>query len=326
MAARRIRCHFAVLGIVVPMVLLGVVPASAEPVFPGVIHLPQGFTPEGIAIGTGTEFFTGSLVTGHIYKGDLRTGKGSVLTDGSSFGPEARVAVGMAHDRRSDALFVAGADTGKGYVYDADTGETIQVLDLADAATPFVNDVVVTRTAAFFSDSFEPVVYRVPLTSRGLPTGDVDVLPLGSDFTTAPGSFNGNGIVATPDGTALLLVSFATGQLYKVDPTTGRAIEVDLGGDSMPFGDGLVLIGKRLYAVQNLLDTISVWKLSPDLSSASREKDLRSPDFDVPATAAAFGDRLYAVNARFRDWLFPPDGTEPADPTTLDFQIVQVRR
>jgi len=308
----------------VGVLLVGPAPAAAEPAFPEVIDVPSGFAPEGVAIGTGTEFFTGSFLTGQIYKGDLRTGDADYLNDPDDFG-DARNALGMAYDRRSDALFVAGGATGQGYLYDAATGDTLEVLQLTTTNEPtFVNDVVLTRTAAFFSDSFRPYIYRVALSGLGLPTGLVESLPLTGDYVElgGPGEFfNGNGIEATADGSTLLLVNLITGLLYTIDPATGEAAEVDLGGDSMLFGDGLVLIGKRLYAVQNFENRIGVWKLSADLRSATRLRDLTSPDFDVPATAAAFGNRLYAVNGRFDDWL-----VSGGDPRTLDFQIVQVRR
>ena len=56
-------------------------------------------------------------------------------------------------------LFVAGGNTGKAFVYDATTGDDVAVLTLTTGAT-FVNDVVVTRQAAFFTDSVNPVIYR----------------------------------------------------------------------------------------------------------------------------------------------------------------------
>lgn len=309
------------LGIVVPLVLLGAMPAGAKPAFPEVIDLPTGIAPEGIALGTGTEFFTGSLLTGQIYKGDLRTGTGTYVNDPADF-TQPRQALGMAHDRRSDILYVAGGVFGQAYVYDADTGATRDVLQLTTAQPTFVNDVIVTRDAAFFSDSWQPVIYRVPLTRAGLPTGSVQVLPLTGDFvfTGAPGDVNGNGIDATPNGETLLLVNYATGVLYTVDPDTGAAREVDLGGDTMVFGDGMVLKGQSLYVVQNFLNKTGVWQLSPDLSQASRVKDLTSPEYRVPTTAAILGDGVYTVNGRF-DIVFPG---QPAD--GIEFQIVRVRR
>ena len=52
--------------------------AAAAP-FPDVIALPDGFQPEGIAVGPGDDFYVGSIPTGAIYRGHLRTGPGTVL-------------------------------------------------------------------------------------------------------------------------------------------------------------------------------------------------------------------------------------------------------
>src|SRR3954467_1200900 len=74
--------------------------------FPDVIQLPTGFQPEGIEIGKGTTFYVGSVATGDIYKGDLRTGKRIALFPG-----QGRSATGIelaGHDR----LIVAGASSG----------------------------------------------------------------------------------------------------------------------------------------------------------------------------------------------------------------------
>ena len=55
--------------------------------FPAVIQLPTGFQPEGIEIGKGTTFYVGSVATGAIYRGDLRTGQGAILVPGCG-GPQ----------------------------------------------------------------------------------------------------------------------------------------------------------------------------------------------------------------------------------------------
>jgi hypothetical protein len=297
-----------------------VIPAGARSSsFPEVIPLPDGITPEGIATGNGTEFFTGSLSAGVIYKGDLRTGEGSFINEAGDFaGP--RSALGMKHDSRSDALWVAGGPTGEAYLYDSDTGETIGVIELS-VDPSFVNDVVVTRSAAYFTDSFRPVIYKVPLNPQGLPTGMVETLPLGDEFIFVPANFNGNGIDATADGSTLVLVNSATGDLYTVDPDSGEASPIDLGGDTVASGDGILLHGSTLYVVQNFLNQIAVVELSPDLSSGVVEDaPISSAEFKIPTTIAGFGNYIYAVNARF-DIVIPG---EPAP--DVEFQVVQVER
>src|SRR5574341_1743139 len=68
-------------------------PPESQP-FPEVIALPNGFAPEGIALGRGSRFFVGSLVDGRIFAGDLRTGQGAVLVPAQA----GRIAVGMSFD------------------------------------------------------------------------------------------------------------------------------------------------------------------------------------------------------------------------------------
>jgi len=128
--------------------------ATATSPFPEIVSLPDGFQPEGFTTGHGHEFFVGSLASGAIYKGELRTGEGEILNPSI----EDRVAVGLSFDQRSNHLFVAGGNTGKGYEYDAETGETAEIYTLGE--DNFVNDLVVTSDAAFFTDSFRPFLYR----------------------------------------------------------------------------------------------------------------------------------------------------------------------
>src|SRR5690349_16219855 len=84
------------------------VPFAASPVaarslneFPTVIPLPNSWQPEGIVVGHGTTFYVGSLANGAIFRGDLRTGQGTVLAAGQA----GRLTVGLAFDRRSNYVF-----------------------------------------------------------------------------------------------------------------------------------------------------------------------------------------------------------------------------
>jgi sugar lactone lactonase YvrE len=286
-------------------------PASAgspeAPPFPSVIALPDGFQPEGIATGRGTSFYVGSLADGAIYRGDVRTGQGDVLVSGT----DGAVAVGTEVDRRN-RLFVAGGPTGAGRVYDAATGALLADYTLTTPGSGFVNDVTVTRDAAYFTDSFNPRLYVVPIGPDGS-LGAATAIPLTGDLVFQPG-FNANGIAASPDGRTLLVVQSNTGRLYAVDARSGVATEVDLGGASLTNGDGLLLRGRTLYVVRNQLDEVAVVRLGPAYRSGTLVDTLTDPDFQVPTTVAAFGSRLYAVNARF--------GTPPTPDTT--YTVVRV--
>jgi hypothetical protein len=79
---------------------------------------------------------------------------------------------------------------------------------------------------------------------------------------------------------------------------------VDLGGETLPNADGLLLDGKTLYVVQNFRNTIGVVDLSPDYLSGTVEDPITEPftsnaSTKVPTTIAKFGDALYAVTAGF---------------------------
>jgi sugar lactone lactonase YvrE len=288
--------------------MLSLAAVAGVAAFPQVIALPRGFQPEGIEVGKGTTFYVGSVANGAIYRGNLRTGAGAILVPGAA----GKSATGIELDNRN-RLFVAGASTGKAYVYDARTGALIRTYNLASAPT-FINDVVVTRTGAYLTDSQKAVLYKIPIGAGGA-LGDVQTVPLGGDVSFASG-FNLNGIDATPNGKTIVAVQTNKGKLFRIDPATGVAREISLGGESVPNGDGILLTGKTLYVVQNQLNRVAVIALSANLALGRVVTRLTDPDFAVPTTIDDHGQRLYAVNARF--------GTP--NPSQAEFQVVQLRK
>jgi hypothetical protein len=142
----------------------------------------------------------------------------------------------------------------------------------------------------------------------------VQPIPLTGDIQYTTG-FNVNGIDATPNGKTLVLVQSNTGKLFTATPA-GVTREIDLGGGSVPNGDGILLDGRVLYVVQNRDNKIAKIVLDPRLRSGRIVRYLTDPDFRVPTTIDDHGGRLYAVNARF--------GTPPT-PTT-DYDVVQLRK
>jgi hypothetical protein len=279
--------------------------AAASAPFPSRIDLPTGFGPEGIAVGAGSTFYTGSLRGAGIWRGDLRTGDGELLvTAGGPF-------VGMKVDAHG-RLWVAGGPAGNGYLFDARTGDPLATIPLAPAgAASFVNDVVVTADAAWFTDSFRGVVYRVSLDGTS-----ADPINLSGIAPPAPGVFQLNGIDATPDGRTLVVVNSTAGTLFTVDTTSGEATPIELQGGPVTAGDGILLHGRTLYVVRNELNVVAVVQLSPDLRSGTVVGELTG-DTDVPTTVARFGASLYVVNAAFR-----PPGAPPA----VDFWVTRFER
>jgi sugar lactone lactonase YvrE len=304
--------------LLVPLVLLIlgtilVAPATAgASTFPDTIRLPDGWQPEGIASGRGTSLYVGSIPTGAVWKGDARTGRGDVLVPGR---PGERSAIGIKVDRRN-RLFVAGGATGKAFVYHAGSGADLASYQLATpGAATFVNDVAVTRGAAWFTDSQAAQLYALPLGRHGRLPGQAKVrtLPLSGDFQLQEGN-NLNGIVAARGGRVLLSVQTNTGKLFRINPRTGSTREVDLGGATLANGDGMLLAGRVLFVVQNRLNQVAVVVLSRSLDQGRVVAHLTDPDFDVPTTIAFQAGHLWAVNARF--------GT--TDPQPARYDIVRV--
>ena len=210
-------------------------------------------------------------------------------------------------DRR-ERLFVAGGTGGDGRVVSALTGRILVNYEFTTADS-FVNDVVLGDDAAFFTDTRNPVLYVVPVGRHGSlpdPTG-FQTLPL------PPELIGLNGIAETPDRRALLVIQSSTGTLFRIDTSTGAATPVDLAGENLGNGDGLLLDGRTLYAVQNRLNTVAVVRMSRDGTSGTVLGRVTDPSFDVPTTVAKFFDRLYLPNARFG-----------ADPPATTFTAVAI--
>jgi sugar lactone lactonase YvrE len=250
--------------------------------------LPDGFRPEGIAIGKGHNFYVGSIPTGAIWRGDLRTGEGEIINAGDT----GRSSIGVEYHR--GLLFVAGGGTGKGFVYSARTGDLLATYTFftpTGAGQTFVNDVVVARGGAYFTDSIRPFLYRVS-------GGQVTAIPLTGAIIYGPGN-NANGIDTTPNGKTLIIVQTNVGKLFTVNRRTGVTREIVLN-EPVTNGDGILLDGRRtLFVVQNRENKVAVVKLDKRLTSGTVVTHLTDPDFDVPTTIDEFGNRLYAVNARF---------------------------
>jgi sugar lactone lactonase YvrE len=285
---------------VVPLLLLAVVSAlavsAAAAPHAEVIVLPGAGSAEGIAAGRGTTFYAGDLVGGDIFRGDVQHGTAELFVDA----PTGRMALGMAADVAHDLLFVAGGFTGQGYVYDTRTGGTVTTYQFASPPT-VINDVALTPDGAWFTDSAQAKLYFVPVSATGVP-GPFTTLALSGPAADTSGEFNLNGIQATPNGKTLVVAHSGNGSLYTVDPASGESETI--AGVSVPNVDGIVLQGRRLWAVQNSNQVTRI-RLSPHLTSGVVEEVITSVLFQVPTTAARFGSRLAVVNAKF-DTGFPP--------------------
>jgi hypothetical protein len=300
-----------VMPLLAALVFLAVSPSAAAAAggdrnFPARIDLPNGSFPEGIESGRGTSFFVGSMTDGTIWRGDFRTGSLSVLAPGQP----GLASAGIAYEARHNRIWVAGVGpmlVGRGdvRVYDASSGALLETYQVPGVA--LMNDVAVTPEAVYVTDSGFPQLVVIPLGRHGSlpPPSAATTLQLGGDFVQTPG-LNLNGIIA--NNGALLVDQSSTGRLFRVDPATGVADELDLGGASLGYTDGLELVGHKLYVVRPFENRVTLLSLGADMTRGAVLGDLTDPSLDIPSTATVAAGRLWAVNLRFTT---PP---EPATP------------
>jgi DNA-binding beta-propeller fold protein YncE len=301
----------SVLGAAVTALALAVTPLSplAADQRPDTLSLAPVTSPEGISAGPGTTFFVGDREGGDVYVGDARGGSLRTLVEGRA----GAVAVGLLYDPATKRVWVAGGDTGTITAYDARTGEQ---LFRAQTGGGFLNDVAITRDAVYVTDSTTGRLFVVPLGKGArLPAdGTFEVLPVTGDYRQ-PGGFGLNGIRVLPGGDLLAVSGAANGNaLYVIDPDTGVADAVEVRGEQLTGGDGLVLRGSTLYVVRGFgRESVVQLRLQPQRGTATVIGELVDDDFDVPTTAALVAGDLYVVNGQFDD---------PGTPT----EVVRVNR
>lgn len=209
----------------------------------------------------------------------------------------------MVYDQRTDLLYVAGIESGNGLVYDGLTGEQVAEAQFTSVANGLVNDAALADDAIYFTDSYLPVVYRLPLDPEShLPDPAAsETISLTGDFENLPDGLNSNGIVASADGAKLIVAHSDLGKLYMVDAASGEATELALDSEVQPYHDGLALDGDTLYVVDSTVnqDNVYVVELDPEWKSGKVVRTITDPTMDALTTAAIYADVLYVVNARW---------------------------
>eukprot|EP00752_Nemacystus_decipiens_P018569 g16648.t1 len=296
------------------------------------IDLPVGFQPEGVTLAREHTVYVSAFTGGSVWKGDLETGVGNVVIEGGN----GTTALGLDFDRRSDYLWVCGGFSGSVAIYDTlDDFSLVAEVQLGPTGSTLVNDVIIHPQAqyAYITDSSQLQFYRVPLDENGkLPDGPHTVpetIPLSSDFTFQPGdvildeALNSNGVVITDDLSSLIIVNFQSGELFAVDPDTGKADLIDLGGELILGGDGLVLRQNTLWVCQNRLygtpdQGVVEVLLSADLSCGTITRRLENEFFNDPATALRKGNSIWTTVSMW--------AVQGEDIATTQYQLVRVDR
>ena len=150
---------------------------------PETVALPDGFRPEGIASGPGTTYYAGSMANfenyaynGSIVTGDLLTGSRSVLLPPST----GRAIRGLYFDERSNLLWFVGNISTVQWVWAINVSTRALVFGEFAPGGGFHNDLVVTDTYVYVTDSRVDRLVRVPLNpTTGQPSGSISFLALG---------------------------------------------------------------------------------------------------------------------------------------------------
>lgn len=273
------------------------------------IVIPGGAVfPEGVAVDKSTgDVYVSSTTDGAVYRaspGDEEFEEflepaedGRVEATGLKVDPEGR-------------LFVGGRTTNQLFVYDVESGELIRRLEAPGAGENLVNDLTFADDAAYVTDSYRDVVYRIRLDQGG--PGGVGEMETWLDLTETPvptdTEFGLNGISASDDGRYLLTVQTETGQLFRIDVQNGETQEVDLGGTALTTGDGLLLDGRTLLVVQEEPGQVVTVELSEDLLSGEVGEPFGSDSLDYPTTLAEYEGTVYVVNSQLDS---APDDPQP---------------
>src|SRR5829696_7031511 len=214
---------------------------------PETVSLPDGIRPEGITSGPGTTYYVGSLADGRIVTGDLLAGTVATLLPGAP----GRSLRGLFHDDRCGVVWAVGGVTSdgvtKGHVWcvDARTGAVRHDVLVPDAV--FLNDLVVTDTAVWVTDSRVDRLTVIRHDHATLSASAPTFVPLGGDWPAGDGvAINANGIRLLPDGD-IVLNNSRVGGLWQVKPATGLTREIPVrGGPGIVSGDGLETDGSVL--------------------------------------------------------------------------------
>jgi sugar lactone lactonase YvrE len=270
--------------------------------------------PEGIAYQAGAgDFFVSSNTDGTIFRGNVAGDAASVFLPAGGDGRTS--ATGMKVDSQG-RLFISGAATGQMFVYDI--ASKALIARFADGKTPtFINDVTVTPAGvAYFTDSNQPVLYRLSPNGAGGYNYEEWLNFTGTPLTYGAG-FNLNGIASSADGQHLVVVQSNTGKLFHINTATKAVQEINLGADTLTAGDGIFLRGNTLWVSRNAQALIVTLDIAPDWSAARVVSTFTDPGFQYPTTIAVTGSRLLAVNSQF-------DKRGPGLTPQLPFNVVAV--
>ena len=203
------------------------------------IPLPADISyPEGIAYDPRARvFYTANAEDGTVAKVDMRSGRGTTLVKSGGLSPLVPgvfpVALGMKVDGRG-RLWIAGGSTARVYVVDTRSGAVLANLEAKAPGSGTLNDLVVTPTGVYVTDTRRPVLWRIDASTPAEPQPWLD---LSSGPIEYGQGANLNGIAATPDGRSVIVGHMSKGLIFHIDTATKAITPIDIAGESLAAAD-----------------------------------------------------------------------------------------
>lgn len=274
--------------------------------------------PEGIAYDAAANvLYTASAQDGTVVRVNAASGASEVISPAGVLLPAGTTTfpgpLGMTVD--ANRLWIAGGFTGKVWAVNTADGAVVKEATVSTAPRSLINDVVVVGSAAYFTDTFVPTLWRVSIDGDtiGDPEPWLDLQGTAIDYAGDGPKLNG--IAATADGQSLIVVHMGQGRLFRIDLASRAITPISTGSEDLTGADGLVLDGHTLYVVRQTANQIATLALAHDLASASVVSRF-GEGLAWPATAAKVGDHLVVVNTQFN--------TRDANTATRPFTLLRV--
>ena len=251
--------------------------------------------PEGVSYDPTTgNFYVGATADGTLFVGNVNGP--DEMTVFSEAGLDGRTtAVGTKIDSEG-RLWVAGGRTGQIFVYDTADASLIASFTAPDAG--FINDMAITDDGVYFTDSWTPILWRVTDLAQEEAEPWLDFTGTVINFGNG---LNLNGIVATEDGSTLIVVHSDEGELYRIDVASKEASWIDTGTIPLTFGDGMVLIDNTIYVLRNSWWELVEIELSEDYAFGTGGAVTYSEFLIYPTTLAYTGNTFLVVNSQFNN-------------------------
>ena len=293
--------------------------------------------PEGIDFNPKTgKFVVGSFRQGAVYEIDDDGNNRPIVDD-----KRLHSVVSVRVDSKNNRLLVANSDIGSSIrsykggskrlaalgIYDLDTGEPLQYVDLAKLAPNrdhLANDIAIDNEGnAYVTDSFSPIIYKVT------PQGIASIF-LENDVFFGKG-INLNGIRYHPNG-YLIVVKKSEGLLFKIplnNPESFHAIQLP---KKLVGGDGLVMVDNNQMIVitnkasgQSLNTAFSLYS-DDDWQTASVKEELLFDDV-YPTTGTIKNNEIFVVYTKLNTlFAAPSDLKEGIKQTPVIAKIGAVAR